>query len=715
MTYSRRIASIVPMLTLVALLSPSWMRAQDSADLQPATTSAPDEPKKAGASKDDKPLWSERIVVTASRANQPLAEVPLHAKVMESDDLDAGPEYGMIDIVRRIPGLSLQGTQSDLVAHPINGGAAFRGLGGTAQSRILLMVDSVPVNDPFASYLIWSRIPTEAIDRVEVVPGSVGAWGNLALTGIVNVITRGTGDRNWGAELRLGNYDTVKGRAHYADAGHRWSGWLSGDALDTDGYQVLEPPRRGSLDEPSGKTYHTLYGRLERTLSAQSSLRLGATVFEESRRGGTPLDRGRTTENSFTIAWDRFLAGGSSFTTHAYGRSVGLTEDGPAVNSTHTAETPNESVDVPSDAWGANGRSRHDLHVGVDAQYIAVDATRLYEWDGVDYTRSLVSDGKERFAGAYVQDVIRLSGRTTITAGGRFDWISSEGGSKVERDTATGEVLSTASIPSHSWTNFNPALGFTHAASSTLRLRGAMYTGFRAGTPNELFIDTVSGSRNISNPNLSPEKLFGGELGFDWTPSRRSSTRVTAFGSRSRDLIDRVNLGRTGPLGGVIEPCGQLPPFTRCRQRRNVGTVRVYGVDLEQEVRLADNWRLHLLATLLRSKILDAEGLPEQVGNSMTRTPDETATLELRYDRSPISGALRVRYLGENFTDTTNTEQVDAQTHLDLSGALSLGRGWELTAGVQNLLDDRWIIQPGPFPTYSTPRLIHLGVRFRAR
>jgi outer membrane receptor protein involved in Fe transport len=712
---------------LVLLLAPP-AGAQDPAErtetLDPpaASEAASEAPSAAASAGAEGATWSERIVVTATRADQTADQVPLHARVLDRVELESGPELGLIDVLRRLPSVHLQGDRSTLVASPIDGGIAMRGLGGTAQSRVLVMVDCTPINDPFGSYVSWTRVPQEVVDRIESLPGGVGSWGNLALTGVVNVITRSAEQRAIDLRISTGNHGTREAAASFSDIGRTWAGWVAANGLDTDGYYLFRAEARGPVDVPRRRRYGTLSGRLDRELGVGASLRLTTTFFEENRVMSTPLSRETNIERMLAVSYDQVTRMGSSWRLHLFGRALDLEENSPAQNALRTIELPSQKLDVPAQSVGASavwfspGAARHAMRIGVDAHLVTIEATTLFGFDGTRFTGRVITEGEQQVLGAFVQDTWELSERTTVVYGGRLDTIRVRDGRRAQTDLLTGAASTTVAIPDDTRTAFNPSLGITHAVSAALRVRGAAYTGFRAGTPNELFIDSVGRNRNLSNPKLAPEKLTGGEVGVDFTPSRALATRVTVFANESRDLIERIDLGRAPPEGGIVEPCGFMAPGGRCRQRRNVGEVRVIGVELEQEARLSPRWRLHLSGALTDSEITRAPGLEQIVGNRVLRTPREAATLALHYRDERSTATARLLYVGDRFHDTANLLPLEEQLYVDLSFSLAFGMRWELLAGVQNLLDERYVVNlSGDFPEYGTPRLVHLGVRFRSR
>ena len=44
-----------------------------------------------------------------------------------------------------------------------------RGVGASGASRALVLVDDIPLNDPFGGWVYWDRVVRESISDVEVV------------------------------------------------------------------------------------------------------------------------------------------------------------------------------------------------------------------------------------------------------------------------------------------------------------------------------------------------------------------------------------------------------------------------------------------------------------------------------------------------------------------------------------------------------------------
>src|SRR5437764_6435130 len=133
----------------------------------------------------------EPVVVTPTRMEQKAGDAPAAVTVITRDDVTHSASQTVDDLLRQVPGFSLFRRTSSVVGHPTTQGLSLRGIGPSGTSRALVLLDGVPINDPFGGWVYWNRIPLQAIEQIEVVHGGGSSvWGNYALGGAVHVLTR---------------------------------------------------------------------------------------------------------------------------------------------------------------------------------------------------------------------------------------------------------------------------------------------------------------------------------------------------------------------------------------------------------------------------------------------------------------------------------------------------------------------------------------------
>ena len=124
------------------------------------------------------PARLEPVVVTPGRIEQQAGEAPASVTVITADDIRHSANVALDDLLRQVPSFSLFRRSSSLVGHPTTQGVSLRGIGPSGASRALVLVDGVPINDPFGGWVPWSRVPLLGIEQIEVVRGGGSAlWG----------------------------------------------------------------------------------------------------------------------------------------------------------------------------------------------------------------------------------------------------------------------------------------------------------------------------------------------------------------------------------------------------------------------------------------------------------------------------------------------------------------------------------------------------------
>jgi len=142
--------------------------------------------------------FSQTIVVTAERIEQPLRETTAAITVLSADDLKNARDLG--DALRLVPGLQLIDVNPG--APPMVSSRGFFGAGEVEYMQLL--IDGISVGDVESGLADWRSIPIEDIDHIEVVrgPGS-SLFGDTALGGVVQVFRKHPASQ---ASLTIGSF-----------------------------------------------------------------------------------------------------------------------------------------------------------------------------------------------------------------------------------------------------------------------------------------------------------------------------------------------------------------------------------------------------------------------------------------------------------------------------------------------------------------------------
>src|SRR4051812_18646152 len=155
------------------------------------------------------PAVSDTIVVTATQTKTRLGDTPASVVVINAEALKTTAASTTDDALRQVPGFTLFRRSGSRTANPTSQGVSLRGVGASGASRAVVLSDGIPINDPFGGWVYWSRVPREAVSRVEVVQGGASSlYGTDALGGVISFIPRDVRDSVFSLETSYGNQQT---------------------------------------------------------------------------------------------------------------------------------------------------------------------------------------------------------------------------------------------------------------------------------------------------------------------------------------------------------------------------------------------------------------------------------------------------------------------------------------------------------------------------
>jgi outer membrane receptor protein involved in Fe transport len=665
------------------------------------------------------------VVVTAGRAEQSVRDVPVKVELLDREDVERSPAQSVDELLHQLPSFNLQRPESSRVLPGSNQSVSYRGLGGSSASRSLVLVDGIPLNEPFAGFLSWSRVPLATIERVEVVPaGGAVVWGNQALGGVIHLITRAAQPATVELEARYGSHETIDTlvlASHVvgpvAVSGH-------GGYFDTDGHSEVPPGVRGPADATNRSRSAVFDGRVLYALGTSAAWTLHGNRLDETRLGGNKIDHEEFELLQLRTAGDLTRPGGGSWHANlftlkreAWNFRGAVSDDRSEVSPRrHQFDNPSTSVGGSLSRVRSSPSHAHLLSAGLDGLWTTSEVNEDSAWNGQRFEERFRSGGDQLLAGVYLQDSVTFGASWRLQAGGRLDQWRSYGGEFYGQQLVTGETLYDADLSSRSRTIFSPSLGLRYRARDGLDLRAAAFQSFRAPSPNELFKSTPSTRSFLAaNHELEPERVrLGLEAGWDWFGGRSSVVRLTGFWNDVEDAITEVTVGTAGSRPEVIEPCGRLRAGGVCTQRRNLELVRNRGAELGLELHPRTHWRLGAGYTYTQSEVVDSRTQPALEGNWLRRVPEHQATLQASYTNPRLlSVSVQGRYQGERFEEDLNELVIDDAFLIDLRVGRELTPGVDLMVTVQNLLDTEVeVAQNEDFAEIGQPRSVHAGVRW---
>ena len=591
-------------------------------------------PKQQGPVTEERPEVPEvlvpPVVVTATRTERSVTDLPVSATVVTRKDVSDAPIVGTDDLMQQIPSVQLPYMDS-FSQHPT---ANFMGMRGLGQPRALVLIDGVPLNDPFFGYVQWNMVPKETIERIEVVRGgSSSLWGNYAMGGVINVITKNAQPTQFGQSLMGGSYGTIRSNSYgsYRTIDNHFGISANVNYQQTDGYIPQEPNQRGATDIPASnantnlqfKSDYTspdfkwyargnLYNSTENTGQSLSDNLQDTLIFNT---GATwKLTQQEDLQAAFFYWQQNFTTNNPSNINCCNGPI-----DRNSVFLSNLHQTPVTSVGGYTQYERRFNETFRSAQVGVDLRWVqGTDNSQLYSAPGASPT-TLNGSGKQLFAGLFGQTSIVPMPKLELLPSVRMDYYENYAGNM--QTSGPGTSLTTTNFSPTSNIQVNPKLATRYQITEPLAIRAAVYRAFRAPTLDNLYRNFQSPGFNlVSNPFLAPETMVGGDAGLELNVSRFQG-QLNLFWSDVKHAITSLPV-----------------PGTQFFQIENAGTIQSRGVELMGEVQLWQDWSALFGFVYTDSKLISTSASSFQqingsffVGSRTPGVPMYFETVSLRY------------------------------------------------------------------------------------
>ncbi len=175
------------------------------------------------------------VVVSAARTEQSTLTTPASITVITRKQIEDSGATHIVEVLRGQGGVQI----NDIYGDGSRVTVGMRGFSESASSNTLVLIDGRRLNNPDIASPDLNSIALEDVERIELVQGSAGVlFGDQAVGGVINIITRKPGALRHSLKLSAGSYNTVKFHGMTSQALDNGVNYLvSFDARDSDNYR----------------------------------------------------------------------------------------------------------------------------------------------------------------------------------------------------------------------------------------------------------------------------------------------------------------------------------------------------------------------------------------------------------------------------------------------------------------------------------------------
>lgn len=648
----------------------------------------------------------EKTVVTATRTETPVENLPVSVTVITQDEIEKMHAKTVDDVlnkaagvqIRRGKGLANTGSHTTLY---------MRGTGDS--SRVLVLKDGIPLNTTYiGSVNFWGVISVEDIEKIEIVRGASSAlYGSSAMGGVINIITRPAREKTSGSvSFEGGTFDTYIGNANIAAATDKFGLRASAGHKRTDGYEYYE-----------GEKWKDYYKTPENELTnvsvggdiwlGESILKLDYEYFmEDSLSATTTQYDGEAENNNYMLSYSIPIGKTDVSIKSFYFDYEYSTKARKYNKTTKNHDKFYYDSNVPKDEYGlmmqvSTELGSHRLTVGSDLKWGKCDSKYTY------VTGKRIFSGKQDLYSVFVNDEMLIGDKLILSAGVRYDSWKNHSADFYDDTNATVRSIKYPEKTDEAW---SPRAGVVYKVTEDTKLRASFGTGFKVPSLYYLYKSGPHGATrfDLANPDLGPEKMpWSYDVGFDMKPNDNLNLSFTFYQSQFKDFLGDKTLDPS-EVPSYFTP----DPGMAVIQKVNMGQIDIHGVEAGLEYAFNSRWSAFVNHTYNVSKIKEYEAKPEVEGNDLSYTPRHMTKIGFIYDNPDLfTLGIYLTNVGCRFGDFENTDKKKLEGYqvVDMKVSRELFDGMDLFVSVDNLTDEKY---KEYYTTYNPPLTVMVGAKY---
>lgn len=634
----------------------------------------------------------ETVVVTGTRSERALADVPVRSEVIRKEQINQQHARNVAEALRYVPGLLLK---------PIIGKNGVEvWLQGVNGDRVLVLIDGKPLTASTGSSVDLTQIAVTDLERIEIVKGASSVlYGSNAIGGVINLITSqataglsGQVSADIGS-LRDGNAEAIDETALNALLAYRnekLTTRLSGSFRQGEGYDL---DKSTYFDDGEAFVRYNIDGYVGYQIRDAVEIYFQPSFYHEDKHypfstfapgvGDIQKEYQEIASRQRYLLGSRYQGGSQS------GQLYGFYE-------IFTDKTRQDVLVTPEMDFQREARitlaqiegdynlllgEHHFLTFGFKWLEEGFDQKQIEQQGDIITVDQEVADAKRNALEFFVQDDFFISERLELLFGLRQQYDSDFGAFLAPKIS----LLYRQADPQDNY---------------SVRWRLSVGTGYRVPNLKERFYffdHSNLGYILIGNPDLEPEKSLSIQLGAEWLIRKNLIADVNFYYNAIDDLISTD-----------LDPAESARRNLQVFRYLNIGRARTQGVEL------GVNWQIHPLYRLSGNyTYLKAED--RDSGKFLTRRPQQQFKLGIHASIPGWHSSLDAYLVGQTkeYIDSDNQQTSPGWTQFDLKLNRDFRAGLTGFIGVDNVFDR--VADPNDLNDLSPTRgrFIYTGLRYR--
>ena len=654
---------------------------------------------------------SEKVVVTANRAETRLNETAASIVTLSSEELRTTAAPTIDDKLRQVAGFSLFRRIGSRYANPTSQGVSLRGVGASGASRSLVLYDGVPLNDVFGGWILWNRVVPIAVENIEVLRGGASSlYGSDSLSGTINILPRRAREKFiFSGETYGGTQRTFSASTFFGFSENSWTADFTVSHFQTRGYILTDETQRGAVDSFAGSRNANFSGRIAKSLFYDNTnIFFKTSYFGESRTNGTPAQINRTHLREFVFGGDSLIPNSKfqipdfKLNWRIFGGTQVYDQSFSSVSADRNSESLTRLQRVPAQNIGFSGQvsgvflQSQTIVAGIEAREVRGASDEIGYFNN-RATSASGAGGRERTFGFFAQDFARIGGKFVLAGSLRFDdWRNFRALSST-RTFSNNQTL-VNDFPDRRENAFSPQISALYQITNEFSIFALAAKSFRAPTLNELYRGFRVGSViTNANENLRAEKAASFESG---------------AGFSRKNLYLRGNFFLTEISQPIANVTLSVTPNLITRQRQNAGKTRAVGAEIEAETRFR-NFNISAGYLLTDSRVVKFPSNRNLEGLLVPQTARHQFTFQTNYSKNNWTLAFQGRASSKQFDDDLNLFRLEPYFQLDAYAARRFKENLQIFAAIENIFNSRYSIAKTPVRSVSSPINLRVGVRWK--